>query len=123
MSKKKQKFSKPVAVHENTPFEDAMAFFDRTAKRMKLSEAQMAILRYPQRVLTASIPVFTDKGEWKIFEGYRVQFNNFRGPMKGGIRYHPHADLDEVKTLAFLMALKCAVVNIPYGGAKGGVVC
>lgn len=81
----------------------------------------LSILRQPQREIRISIPVKMDNGETRIFEGYRVQYNNFRGPYKGGIRYHEDTDINEVKALAFWMALKCAVVNIPMGGGKGGV--
>jgi len=89
---------------------------------LKLSEPEVDILTIPKRSFTFSFPVIMDDGSTKIFSGYRIQFNNARGPTKGGIRFHPEVDLEEVKTLAFLMALKCAVVNIPYGGAKGGIV-
>ncbi len=81
------------------------------------------VLRVPKRTLTVSIPVKMDNGEVKVFVGYRVQHNNARGPYKGGIRYHPNVDLDEVIALAMLMTYKCAVVDLPYGGAKGGVAC
>ncbi|MEK6869719.1 MAG: Glu/Leu/Phe/Val dehydrogenase, partial [Nanoarchaeota archaeon] len=79
------------------------------------------MLTIPRRSFTFSFPVIMDDGSTRIFTGYRIQFNDARGPAKGGIRFHPEVDLEEVKTLAFLMALKCAVVNIPFGGAKGGV--
>ena len=77
--------------------------------------------RYPAREMIVSIPVRMDNGEMKVFEGYRVQHNSARGPYKGGIRFHQNADLDEVKALAAWMSFKCAIVNIPYGGAKGGI--
>lgn len=79
-------------------------------------------LKYPQRSISVSIPLEMDDGRIKIFEGFRVQHNNYRGPYKGGIRFHPQVNLDEIKTLAALMTLKCATVDIPFGGAKGGVV-
>ncbi len=89
---------------------------------LKLTPEELALLDRPKRSLTVSFPVGMDSGEVKIFTGYRVQYNDSRGPTKGGIRFHPELTLDDVKELAFLMAVKCAVVNIPFGGAKGGVV-
>ena len=86
-----------------------------------LSEKEVDLLSRPKRTVTFSIPVRMDSGEIKYFNGYRVLYNNARGPGKGGIRFHAGVDLEEVKILAFLMSLKCAVVNIPFGGAKGGV--
>ena len=82
---------------------------------------EMEILKHPNRVSEVSIPVKMDSGETKIFTGYRVQHSNARGPYKGGIRFHPQVDLNEVKSLAFWMTIKCATVDIPYGGAKGGI--
>ncbi|MBI1935518.1 Glu/Leu/Phe/Val dehydrogenase [Candidatus Woesearchaeota archaeon] len=95
---------------------------DKVAKILKLGEAELDILTIPKRILTFSFPVKLDSGEIRYFTGYRVQFNDARGPTKGGIRFHPEVNLEEIKTLAFLMTLKCAVVNLPYGGAKGGVM-
>ena len=95
---------------------------DKVAKLLNLGEAELDILTIPKRILTFSYPVKLDSGETRYFTGYRVQFNNARGPTKGGIRFHPEVHLEEIKTLAFLMTLKCAVVNLPYGGAKGGVM-
>lgn len=86
-----------------------------------LARDEYETLRYPERELTVSIPVKMDNGEIKVFEGYRVQHNSSRGPYKGGIRYHQDSNLDEVKALSAWMSFKCAVVNIPYGGAKGGI--
>jgi len=83
---------------------------------------QIDILRQPRRVINVNFPVRMDNGNVRIFNGYRVQYSHARGPSKGGIRFHQKVDLEEVKTLAFLMSLKCAVIDIPYGGAKGGVV-
>ncbi len=94
---------------------------DKVAKLLKLGQAELDILTIPKRILTFSFPVELDSGEIKYFSGYRVQFNDARGPAKGGIRFHPQVNLEEIKTLAFLMTLKCAIVNLPYGGAKGGV--
>jgi glutamate dehydrogenase/leucine dehydrogenase len=82
---------------------------------------EMKILMQPKRVTEVSIPVRMDNGEIRVFDGFRVQYNNARGPYKGGIRFHPQVDLDEVKSLAFWMTIKCAVADIPYGGAKGGI--
>lgn len=95
---------------------------NKLSKYMKLSQAEIDSLIRPRRSLMFSFPVPMDNGETKIFTGYRVQFNDARGPTKGGIRFHPNADMEEVSTLAFLMAIKCAVVDLPFGGAKGGVV-
>jgi glutamate dehydrogenase (NAD(P)+) len=90
---------------------------------LELTNGIKKILKYPQRELTVNFPVRMDSGEITVFTGYRVQHNDSRGPCKGGIRYHPGVTLDEVKALAMWMTWKCAVVNIPYGGAKGGVIC
>ena len=95
---------------------------DKVAKILKLGQAELDILTIPKRILTFSFPAKLDSGEIRYFTGYRVQFNDARGPTKGGIRFHPEVNLEEIKTLAFLMTLKCAVVNLPYGGAKGGVM-
>ena len=82
----------------------------------------LAILQQPQREVHVNIPVRMDNGSLRIFRGYRIQYNNARGPYKGGIRFHPHVDLDEVKALSFWMTMKCAVADLPLGGSKGGVV-
>ena len=95
---------------------------DKVAGKLKLNQSEIDILTIPKSTFTFSFPVIMDDGSTKIFTGYRTQFNNARGPTKGGIRFHPEVDLEDVKTLAFLMTLKCAVVNLPFGGAKGGVV-
>ncbi|MBL7054398.1 Glu/Leu/Phe/Val dehydrogenase [Candidatus Woesearchaeota archaeon] len=95
---------------------------DKYIKILNLSTAEVDTLTKPRRSLTFSFPVPMDNGETKIFTGYRVQFNDARGPTKGGIRFHPRADIEEVRTLAFLMTLKCAVVDLPFGGAKGGII-
>ncbi|HKN47393.1 MAG TPA: Glu/Leu/Phe/Val dehydrogenase [Candidatus Polarisedimenticolia bacterium] len=113
-----------VAVKETlNPFEIAQAQFDDAAERLKLDPWLREVLRRPKRQLVVSIPTKMDDGSIKVFEGYRVQHNLARGPAKGGIRYHPSVTLDEVKALAAWMTWKCATVNIPYGGGKGGVVC
>jgi glutamate dehydrogenase/leucine dehydrogenase len=95
---------------------------DKVAGILKLGESELDILRIPKRILIFSFPAKLDDGNVKYFTAYRVQFNDARGPTKGGIRFHPELNLEEIKTLAFLMALKCAVLNLPFGGAKGGVV-
>src|SRR5271166_2693535 len=96
---------------------------DEVATLIGLDENLHAYLREPKRILTVSVPVGMDNGKLKVFEGYRVQHNLSRGPGKGGIRYHPDVTLDEVKALAMWMTWKCALANIPFGGAKGGVIC
>jgi len=96
---------------------------DDVARRLKLDPGIHAILRQPERELTVAVPVMMDDGLIKVFTGYRIQHSSARGPCKGGIRYHPEVNLNEVRALASLMSWKCAVVNIPYGGAKGGVRC
>src|SRR3989449_5409096 len=108
---------------ELNPFEIAKQQFDRAADYLELDQSLRNVLRSAKRQLIVSIPVRMDGGETKVFEGYRVQHNIARGPAKGGIRYHPSVTLDEVKALASWMTWKCATVNIPYGGGKGGVVC
>ncbi len=105
------------------PFQNMLDVLDDAAKRLGLSENDYVTLRHSERELVVSVPVVMDDGHTEIFTGYRVQHNSTRGPCKGGIRFHPKADLDEVKALAAWMTWKCAVVNIPYGGAKGGIKC
>jgi len=95
---------------------------DKVAKILNLGQAELDILTIPKRIITFSFPVKLDSGDIRYFTGYRVQFNDARGPTKGGIRFHPEVNLEEIKTLAFLMTLKCAVVNLPFGGAKGGIM-
>jgi len=105
------------------PFENALEQIEIASQYLKLEDGIKLILSNPKRILTVSLPVKMDNGEIKVFTGYRVQYNDARGPAKGGIRYHPEVTLDEVKALACWMTWKCAVVDIPFGGAKGGVVC
>lgn len=105
------------------PFEIAQRQFDKAADYLDLKAGVRAWLRVPHRELSVNFPVYMDDGSVEIFTGYRVQHNTGRGPAKGGIRYHPDVTLDEVRALAMWMTWKCAVVNIPYGGAKGGVIC
>ena len=87
-----------------------------------ISKNVIEILKSPERFIRVSLPVLMDSGEIKVFQGYRVQYNNARGPYKGGLRYHPDVDEDEVTSLAFWMTIKCAVVDIPFGGGKGGII-
>jgi glutamate dehydrogenase/leucine dehydrogenase len=104
-----------------TPFTNAMQQLERAAQLIKLDKNVLALLKSPDRTIQVKVPVRMDNGDVKVFDGYRVQYNNARGPYKGGLRYFPSVDLDEVKALAFWMTIKCAVVNIPMGGGKGGV--
>ncbi|MGQ9482829.1 Glu/Leu/Phe/Val family dehydrogenase [Chloroflexus sp.] len=108
--------------HQINPFHVAQRQFDQAAEMLNLPADIRAILRVPQRELTVNFPVQMDDGTTQVFTGYRVQHNLSRGPVKGGIRYHPSVDIDEVRALAMWMTWKCALVNIPYGGAKGGVI-
>jgi glutamate dehydrogenase/leucine dehydrogenase len=103
------------------PFENAMAQLDKVAQIKDFGADFIARLRQPDRDVRISIPVAMDDGSLKIFEGYRIEYNNALGPYKGGIRYHPDTEVNEVKALAFWMALKCAVAGIPMGGGKGGI--
>ena len=105
----------------SSQFENAMQQLKNAMDVVGIDEDAFEILRRPQRVHEVAIPVRMDNGRIKNFHGYRVQYNNARGPYKGGIRFHPAVDLDEVTALAFWMTIKCAVVDVPYGGAKGGV--
>jgi len=106
-----------------SPFEIAQCQFETAAEKIGLDDGMREVLRNPKRQLIVSIPTLMDDGSVKVFEGFRVQHNIARGPAKGGIRYHPKVTIDEVKALASWMTWKCATVNIPYGGGKGGVTC
>src|ERR1700757_4659005 len=112
-----------MAINLINPYDVAVAQFDEAADRLGLSQAMRAILRKPKRELTVNFPVRMDNGDVEMFTGYRVQHNINRGPAKGGIRFSPEVSLDEVRALAMWMTWKCAVVGIPFGGAKGGVIC
>ena len=103
------------------PYDNMLSVLKQSAEALGLSYEDYATLCYPERELKVSIPIRMDDGSIKVFEGYRVQHSSARGPCKGGIRYHQNSDMDEVKALAAWMSFKCAVVNIPYGGAKGGI--
>ena len=106
---------------ELNPFLNALEQLDKALSFLKLSESQILRLKHPEKVISVYFQVKMDDGRQEIFHGYRVQYNSARGPYKGGIRFHPQVDMDEVKALAFWMSIKCAVVNIPLGGAKGGI--
>jgi glutamate dehydrogenase (NAD(P)+) len=110
-------------IKEENPFESMMQRFDEAAGRLNLDPNIYKILRWPNREITLYIPVMMDDGNYQVFTGYRVQHNFARGPAKGGLRYSPDVSLDEVRALAAWMTWKCAVVNIPFGGAKGGIIC
>src|SRR5919199_1267481 len=108
---------------EENPFEAMMSRFDRAAVLLDLEPGIYKILRHAEKEIKISIPVMMDNGDVEVFTGYRVLYNTSRGPAKGGIRFDMNVTPDEVKALAAWMTWKCAVVNIPFGGAKGGVIC
>jgi glutamate dehydrogenase (NAD(P)+) len=108
--------------HELNPWESQAARFDFAAQKLNLDEGLWKILRYPSREIIVHIPVSMDDGRLEVFTGFRVQHSIARGPAKGGVRYSPDVTLDEVRALASWMTWKCAVVNIPFGGAKGGII-
>lgn len=103
------------------PYENVVSVMEKAMEVGKIDKKMFEIIKNPQRETKVYLPVEMDDGSVRVFEGYRVQHSNIRGPFKGGIRYHQDCDLNEVKALATWMSLKCSVVNIPYGGAKGGV--
>ena len=111
------------AEQETNPWLAAEARFDEAADRLHLDDGMCKVLRSPTKEITVHIPVQLDDGRLEVFTGYRVQHSIARGPGKGGIRFGPDVTLDEVRALASWMTWKCAVVNIPFGGAKGGVIC
>ncbi|MFM7296262.1 MAG: Glu/Leu/Phe/Val family dehydrogenase, partial [Planctomycetota bacterium] len=108
---------------EFNPFQAMAQRFDVAADKLGLDEGLREVLRTPDKELTVAIPVMMDSGKLKVFTGYRVQHNFSRGPCKGGIRYAPDVHLDEVRALAAWMTWKCSVVDVPFGGGKGGVIC
>ncbi|MCX5766556.1 MAG: Glu/Leu/Phe/Val dehydrogenase [Gemmatimonadetes bacterium] len=114
---------KDTFLNEVNPFEGMMSRFDRAAELLDLEPGLYKVLRHPEKQIITSIPVMMDNGEVEVFQGIRVLYNTSRGPAKGGIRFDLNVTLDEVTALAAWMTWKCAVVNIPFGGAKGGVVC
>jgi glutamate dehydrogenase (NAD(P)+) len=105
------------------PYDNVLRIIKQAADVLGYQESDYEAIKYPERELKVSIPVQMDDGTVKVFEGFRVQHSTSRGPAKGGIRYHQNVNMDEVKALAAWMTFKCAVVNIPYGGGKGGVIC
>src|SRR5881397_291559 len=110
-------------LNEENPFEAMMSRFDRAAELLDLEPGLYKVLRHPEKQIFVSIPVLMDNGEVEVFEGIRVLYNTSRGPAKGGIRFDMNVTIEEVKALAAWMTWKCAVVNLPFGGAKGGVIC
>jgi glutamate dehydrogenase (NAD(P)+) len=122
---KNSTYKEPAPYHKDVdnPFESMMETFDRAAEMLNLEKGVYEYLKNPVRQVIVSIPIQMDNGEIKVFEGYRVIHDNILGPSKGGIRYTPDVTLDEVKALAAWMTFKCAVANIPFGGAKGAIKC
>src|SRR4030067_2426427 len=112
----------PAQVQIN-PYEMALVQFDKAAAYLDLKAGIREMMRKPKRELTVNFPVKMDDHSVKIFTGYRIHHSTARGPSKGGIRYHPDVTLDEIRAQAMWMTWKCAVVNLPFGGAKGGVIC
>jgi glutamate dehydrogenase (NAD(P)+) len=108
---------------EKNPWESQAARFNVAAEKLKLDPGLWRVLQQPNREIIVHIPVMMDNGQLEVFTGYRVQHSIARGPAKGGVRYAPDVSLDEVRALASWMTWKCAVVNIPFGGAKGGIIC
>jgi len=100
---------------------DANVRLEEALKYVSISEDAFSRLKYPKASLSVSIPIRMDDGSLKIFQGYRVRYDDTRGPGKGGVRYHPSVSIDEVQSLAFWMTFKCALLNLPFGGAKGGI--
>src|SRR6266542_3063999 len=114
---------KDTFLSEGNPFEAMMERFDHAAQLLSLDRGLYKVLRNPEKQIIVSVPVVRDNGEVEVYTGYRVLYNTSRGPAKGGIRFDLNVTLEEVKALAAWMTWKCALVNIPFGGAKGGVVC
>ncbi|MHB0947694.1 MAG: Glu/Leu/Phe/Val family dehydrogenase [Gemmatimonadaceae bacterium] len=114
---------KDTFLNEENPFEAMMSRFDRAAQLLDLEPGLYKVLRHPEKQITVSVPVQLDNGDVEVFTGIRVLYNTSRGPAKGGIRFDMHVTMDEVTALAAWMTWKCAVVNLPFGGAKGGVIC
>ena len=102
--------------------DNAFEQFNRAAKILELTEDQIAMIMEPRRIIEVQLPIRMDDGHVKLFKGFRAQHSMIRGPAKGGVRFHQDVSVDEVKALAFWMTYKCAVVNIPMGGAKGGII-
>ena len=108
-------------MENRNPYENMLSVLNETCAMMNMTESEYVMLKYPEREVKVSVPVEMDNGEMHVFEGYRVQHNSARGPYKGGLRFHPNTDLNEVKALAAWMSFKCAVADIPFGGSKGGI--
>ena len=108
-------------MENRNPYENMLSVLNETCTMMGKKESEYVFLKYPEREVKVSVPVEMDNGEIRVFEGYRVQHNSARGPYKGGLRFHPNTDLNEVKALAAWMSFKCAVADIPFGGSKGGI--
>src|SRR5262247_4292664 len=111
------------APEEMNVYQNAEARFEEAAKKLGLEQGVYKYLKYPDKEVTMYIPVGMDNGTLEVFTGYRVLHSTVRGPAKGGIRYAPDVSIDEVRALAAWMTWKCAVVNVPFGGAKGGIIC
>jgi glutamate dehydrogenase (NAD(P)+) len=118
-----KEFERVEEIKEENPLDSMLYYFDQAARLLRLEPDLYTFMRYPSLEVTVYIPVIMDDGHLQVFVGYRVQHNFARGPAKGGIRFAPDVTLDEIRALAAWMTWKCAVVNIPFGGAKGGVVC
>jgi len=114
---------KDMFLAEENPFEAMMERFDHAAQLLNLDPGLYKVLRNPEKQIIVSVPIVRDNGDVEVYTGYRVLYNTSRGPAKGGIRFDLNVTLEEVKALAAWMTWKCALVNIPFGGAKGGVVC
>src|SRR5688500_17361636 len=110
-------------LNEENPFEAMMSRFDRAAQLLDLEPGLYKVLRHPEKQIIVSVPVLMDNGDVEVYTGYRVLYNTSRGPAKGGIRFDLNVTLEEVKALAAWMTWKCAVVSLPFGGSKGGVIC
>ena len=108
-------------MNKNNPWARALSQLENAAIKFNIDTFLLAKLQSPDRVVEVSVPLKMDDGSINIFQGFRVEHNNIRGPYKGGLRYHPKVDMDEVKALAFWMTMKNAVVDVPFGGGKGGV--
>jgi len=106
---------------ENPMLATALNKLESAFEALELNEGIRAFIRHPERELKVSVPIYRADGNIQVFTGYRVQHSSARGPCKGGVRFHPNVDLDEVRALAMLMSIKCAIANVPFGGAKGGV--
>ena len=102
-------------------FEGVLARLKQAAEKIKLDPSILEVLSNPQRIIEVNLSLKKDSGEMQIVKGYRVQYNNWLGPYKGGLRYHPKVDMDEVKSLAFWMMIKNAIIDVPFGGSKGGI--